>query len=73
MRYRDSYDQIEKLKKELQELRRLFYNYEANLPDKEFYKLQKSIKEIEKKIKFLENIRRANEKVRTNEEIRKSK
>ena len=63
MKYRDSYEQIKELRYELKLLRKVFYDYSANISDKEFYKLRKRINEIKKKIKFIENMRKANEKV----------
>lgn len=64
MKYIDDYKKIEKLKKELKILKNVYYNYENRLPDKKFYKVGNEIKEIKNKISFLENMRRANEKIK---------
>ena len=73
MRYIDSYNQIKELNKELSILRSAYYDYENHLSDEEFYKLRNRIKEIKNKIDFLENIRRANERVRASEQSSKIK
>lgn len=70
MRYRDSYDQRKKLVEELMTLRTAYYDYEANLSDEDFCKLQMKIKEVKNKIEFLENFGRANERVNKKETSR---